>query len=574
MKKVFYYLKGYAVQSILGPLFKLGEATLELFVPLVVAKIIDVGIPNSDKNYIIKMSLILVGLALAGLLMSVTAQYFAAKASVGCVTKMRSALFAHIQTLSYSDLDSLGTSTVITRMTGDMNQIQTGLNIGLRLLLRSPFVVLGAMVMAFTIDTREALIFAGAIPILAIVIFGIMLAGIPLYKKTQGKLDSVLRLTRENLTGVRVIRAFGREKEETARFVGSNNALVAIQEFAGKIAAVLNPATYVIINAAVIILIYSGAVKVNAGTLTQGETVALYNYMSQILIELIKFASLIISITKAAACANRVSDILDMSPSFEGGDVIGGSDTDEAVRFENVYLKYNETGGDALEDISFTLKKGQTLGIIGGTGAGKTSVVNLIPGFYHATKGNVYVDGVNVNDWNQNSLKDRIGVVEQKATLFSGTIRDNLKWGDENATDEEIMSAARTAQADDVINSKESGLDSVIEQGGKNLSGGQRQRLTIARALVKKPEILILDDSSSALDFATDAKLRKAIASIKDTSVIIVSQRTSSIKHADVIAVLDDGKLAGLGTHSELLENCPVYKEIYDSQYKKAGDEK
>ena len=430
------------------------------------------------------------------------------------------------------------------------------------------------MVMAFTIDTREALIFAGAIPILAAVIFGIMLAGIPLYKKTQGKLDSVLRLTRENLTGVRVIRAFGREKEETARFVGSNNALVAIQEFAGKIAAVLNPATYVIINAAVIILIYSGAVMVNAGTLTQGETVALYNYMSQILIELIKFASLIISITKAAACANRVSDILDMSPSFEGGDVIGGSDTDEAVRFENVYLKYNETGGDALEDISFTLKKGQTLGIIGGTGAGKTSVVNLIPGFYHAAKGNVYVDGVNVNDWNQNSLKDRIGVVEQKATLFSGTIRDNLKWGDENATDEEIMSAARTAQAEDVINSKESGLDSVIEQGGKNLSGGQRQRLTIARALVKKPEILILDDSSSALDFATDAKLRKAIASIKDTSVIIVSQRTSSIKHADVIAVLDDGRLAGLGTHSELLENCPVYKEIYDSQYKKAGEEK
>ena len=574
MKKVFYYLKGYAVQSILGPLFKLGEATLELFVPLVVARIIDVGIPNSDKNYIIKMGLILLGLAFAGLLMSVTAQYFAARASVGCVTKMRSALFAHIQTLSYSDLDSLGTSTVITRMTGDMNQIQTGLNIGLRLLLRSPFVVLGAMVMAFTIDTREALIFSGAIPILATVIFGIMLAGIPLYKKTQGKLDSVLRLTRENLTGVRVIRAFGREKEETARFVGSNNALVAIQEFAGKIAAVLNPATYVIINAAVIILIYSGAVKVNAGTLTQGETVALYNYMSQILIELIKFASLIISITKAAACANRVSDILDMSPSFEGGDVIGGSDTDEAVRFENVYLKYNETGGDTLEDISFTLKKGQTLGIIGGTGAGKTSVVNLIPGFYHAAKGNVYVDGVNVNDWNQNSLKDRIGVVEQKATLFSGTIRDNLKWGDENATDEEIMSAARTAQAEDVINSKESGLDSVIEQGGKNLSGGQRQRLTIARALVKKPEILILDDSSSALDFATDAKLRKAIASIKDTSVIIVSQRTSSIKHADVIAVLDDGRLAGLGTHSELLENCPVYKEIYDSQYKKAGDEK
>lgn len=574
MKKVFYYLKGYAVQSILGPLFKLGEATLELFVPLVVARIIDVGIPNSDKNYIIKMGLILLGLAFAGLLMSVTAQYFAARASVGCVTKMRSALFAHIQTLSYSDLDSLGTSTVITRMTGDMNQIQTGLNIGLRLLLRSPFVVLGAMVMTFTIDTREALIFAGAIPILATVIFGIMLAGIPLYKKTQGKLDSVLRLTRENLTGVRVIRAFGREKEETARFVGSNNALVAIQEFAGKIAAVLNPATYVIINAAVIILIYSGAVKVNAGTLTQGETVALYNYMSQILIELIKFASLIISITKAAACANRVSDILDMSPSFEGGDVIGGSDTDEAVRFENVYLKYNETGGDALEDISFTLKKGQTLGIIGGTGAGKTSVVNLIPGFYHAAKGNVYVDGVNVNDWNQNSLKDRIGVVEQKATLFSGTIRDNLKWGDENATDEEIMSAARTAQAEDVINSKESGLDSVIEQGGKNLSGGQRQRLTIARALVKKPEILILDDSSSALDFATDAKLRKAIASIKDTSVIIVSQRTSSIKHADVIAVLDDGRLAGLGTHSELLENCPVYKEIYDSQYKKAGEEK
>ncbi len=574
MKKVFYYLKSYAVQSILGPLFKLGEATLELLVPLVVAKIIDVGIPNKDSGYIIKMGLVLAALAAAGLLMSVTAQYFAAKASVGCTARMRSALFSHIQTLSYSDLDSLGTSTVITRMTGDMNQIQTGLNIALRLLLRSPFVVLGAMVMAFTIDTHEALIFAGAIPILAAVIFGIMLAGIPLYKKTQGKLDSVLRLTRENLTGARVIRAFGREKEETESFVSSNNALVAIQEFAGRIAAVLNPATYVIINAAVIILIYSGAVKVNEGTLTQGETVALYNYMSQILVELIKFASLIISITKAVACANRVSDILDMKPSFAGGNVIGGNDTDEAVRFENVYFKYNETGGNVLEDISFTLKKGQTLGIIGGTGSGKTSVVNLIPGFYHASKGSVYVDGVNVNDWDQNSLKDRIGVVEQKATLFSGTIRDNLKWGDENASDGEIMRAAETAQAQDVINSKESGLDSVIEQGGKNLSGGQRQRLTIARALVKKPEILILDDSSSALDFATDAKLRKAIAAVKDTSVIIVSQRTSSIKHADLIAVLDDGRLAGLGTHDSLLESCSVYKEIYDSQYKKAGEGK
>lgn len=574
MKKVFYYLKSYAVQSILGPLFKLGEATLELLVPLVVAKIIDVGIPNKDSGYIIKMGLVLVVLSAAGLLMSVTAQYFAAKASVGCTARMRSALFSHIQTLSYSDLDALGTSTVITRMTGDMNQIQTGLNIALRLLLRSPFVVLGAMVMAFTIDTHEALIFAGVIPVLAAVIFGIMLAGIPLYKKTQGKLDSVLRLTRENLTGARVIRAFGREKEETESFVDSNNELVAIQEFAGKIAAVLNPATYVIINAAVIILIYSGAVKVNEGTLTQGETVALYNYMSQILVELIKFASLIISITKAAACANRVSDILDMKPSFTGGDVIGGNDTDEAVKFENVYFKYNETGGNVLEDISFTLKKGQTLGIIGGTGSGKTSVVNLIPGFYHASKGSVYVDGVNVNDWDQNSLKDRIGVVEQKATLFSGTIRENLKWGDENASDEEIMHAAEIAQAQDVINSKESGLDSVIEQGGKNLSGGQRQRLTIARALVKKPEILILDDSSSALDFATDAKLRKAIAAIKDTSVIIVSQRTSSIKHADLIAVLDDGRLAGLGTHDSLLESCCVYKEIYDSQYKKAGEGK
>ena len=574
MKKVFYYLKSYAVQSILGPLFKLGEATLELLVPLVVAKIIDVGIPNKDSGYIIKMGLVLVVLAAAGLLMSVTAQYFAAKASVGCTARMRSALFSHIQTLSYSDLDALGTSTVITRMTGDMNQIQTGLNIALRLLLRSPFVVLGAMVMAFTIDTHEALIFAGVIPVLAAVIFGIMLAGIPLYKKTQGKLDSVLRLTRENLTGARVIRAFGREKEETESFVDSNNELVAIQEFAGKIAAVLNPATYVIINAAVIILIYSGAVKVNEGTLTQGETVALYNYMSQILVELIKFASLIISITKAAACANRVSDILDMKPSFTGGDVIGGNDTDEAVKFENVYFKYNETGGNVLEDISFTLKKGQPLGIIGGTGSGKTSVVNLIPGFYHASKGSVYVDGVNVNDWDQNSLKDRIGVVEQKATLFSGTIRENLKWGDENASDEEIMHAAEIAQAQDVINSKESGLDSVIEQGGKNLSGGQRQRLTIARALVKKPEILILDDSSSALDFATDAKLRKAIAAIKDTSVIIVSQRTSSIKHADLIAVLDDGRLAGLGTHDSLLESCCVYKEIYDSQYKKAGEGK
>lgn len=574
MKKVFFYLKSYAVQSILGPLFKLGEATLELLVPLVVAKIIDVGIPNKDSGYIIKMGLVLVVLAAAGLLMSVTAQYFAAKASVGCTARMRSALFSHIQTLSYSDLDALGTSTVITRMTGDMNQIQTGLNIALRLLLRSPFIVFGAMIMAFTIDTGEALIFAGAIPILAAVIFGIMLAGIPLYKKTQGKLDSVLRLTRENLTGARVIRAFGREKEETESFVDSNNELVAIQEFAGKIAAVLNPATYVIINAAVIILIYSGAVKVNEGTLTQGETVALYNYMSQILVELIKFASLIISITKAAACANRVSDILDMKPSFTGGDVIGGNDTDEAVKFENVYFKYNETGGNVLEDISFTLKKGQTLGIIGGTGSGKTSVVNLIPGFYHASKGSVYVDGVNVNDWDQNSLKDRIGVVEQKATLFSGTIRENLKWGDENASDEEIMHAAEIAQAQDVINSKESGLDSVIEQGGKNLSGGQRQRLTIARALVKKPEILILDDSSSALDFATDAKLRKAIAAIKDTSVIIVSQRTSSIKHADLIAVLDDGRLAGLGTHDSLLESCCVYKEIYDSQYKKAGEGK
>lgn len=573
MKKVFYYLKAYALQSILGPLFKLGEATLELFVPLVVAKIIDVGIPNSDKDYIIKMSLMLVLLALAGLLMSVTAQYFAAKASVGCVTKLRSALFAHIQTLTYKDLDELGASTVITRMTGDMNQIQTGLNIGLRLLLRSPFVVIGAMVMAFTINTREALIFTAVIPILAIVIFSIMLAGIPLYRKTQGRLDSVLRLTRENLTGVRVIRAFGREKEERKNFTLANNELVGIQEFAGKISAILNPATYVIINAAIIILIYTGAIKADSGVLTRGEVVALYNYMSQILVELIKFASLIISITKAVACADRVSAVLDMQPAYADGEVIGGSDTDEAVRFENVSLKYNATGDNALEDISFTLKKGQTLGIIGGTGSGKSSVVNLIPGFYRATGGRVLVDGIDVNDWNQTALKDRIGVVEQKATLFSGTIRDNLLWGNPEATDAELMTAAEAAQAADVIASKDGGLDSEVEQGGKNLSGGQRQRLTIARALVKKPEILILDDSSSALDFATDARLRHSIAEIKDTSVIIVSQRTSSIRHADIIAVLDDGKLAGLGTHDELLESCPVYREIYDSQYRKAGEQ-
>lgn len=572
MKKVFYYLKAYTLQSILGPLFKLGEALLELFVPLVVAKIIDVGIPSSDKGYIVKMSLLLVLLALAGLLMSVTAQYFAAKASVGCTAKMRSALFAHIQTLTYSDLDSLGASTVITRMTGDMNQIQTGLNIGLRLLLRSPFVVIGAMVMAFTINVREALIFAAVIPILAVVIFSIMLTGIPLYRKTQSRLDGVLRLTRENLTGARVIRAFGREKEENENFTRANNALVGIQEFAGKISAILNPATYVIINAAVIILIYTGAVKADSGTLTRGEVVALYNYMSQILVELIKFASLIISITKAVACADRVSAVFDMKPAYTGGDVIGGSDTDEAVRFDHVYLRYNDAGGDALEDISFTLKKGQTLGIIGGTGSGKTSVVNLIPGFYRATSGTVTVNGIDVNDWEQTALKDKIGVVEQKATLFSGTIRDNLLWGNPEATDSDLMLAAETAQASDVIMSKDGGLDSVIEQGGKNLSGGQRQRLTIARALVRKPEILILDDSSSALDFATDAKLRRAIAAIKDTAVIIVSQRTSSIRHADMIAVLDDGKLAGLGTHGELLENCPVYREIYDSQYRKAGD--
>ena len=569
MRKLFVYLKDYRKESVLGPLFKLLEAGFELIVPLVVAAIIDRGIGGADKGYIIHMCLVLVALGLTGLVCSVTAQYFAARASAGFVKKLRHALYDHIQRFSYQTLDRVGVSTLITRMTSDMNQVQTGLNLALRLLLRSPFVVFGAMIMAFTIDTRAALWFAAAIPVLSIVVFGIMLVSIPLYKKVQGLLDRVLSLTRENLTGVRVLRAFGREESEIQRFEGQNEALTAMQKYVGRISALMNPVTYVLINAAILLLIHTGAVRVEAGIITQGAVVALYNYMSQILVELIKLANLIINITKSIACGRRIQSVLDMPAGEEVITDAPEGDPKYRVQFIRAGIRYNEGADESLTDISLSVLPGETVGIIGGTGSGKSTLVNLIPRFYDATEGQVLVDGKDVRSLPPQQLRGRIGIVPQKAVLFKGTIRENLRWGNENASDEEIMRAVRTAQAEDVVEAK-GGLDAMIEQGGRNLSGGQRQRLTIARALVRRPDILILDDSASALDFATDAALRGALRDLEDRpTVFIVSQRTSSIQHADRIVVLDDGRAAGTGTHDELLESCPVYREIYDSQFRK-----
>lgn len=566
MKKLLVYLKDYIKESILGPLFKLLEALFELFVPLVIAAIIDTGIENGDTGYIIKMCLVLVLLGFVGLAFSITAQYFAAKASVGFVSKIRHVLFGHIQSLSYSELDQIGTSTLITRMTSDMNQVQNGMNLALRLLLRSPFVVFGAMIMAFTIDVPSAMIFVYVTILLLIVVFGIMLGSIPLYKKVQQKLDAVMTVTRENLTGVRVIRAFCKEDEETDDFINKNNELTASQKFVGKISALMNPVTYVIINLAIIRLIHTGAVRVEAGILTQGAVVALYNYMSQILVELIKLANLIINITKSIACGNRIQAVLDIKPDLESGN---SSCNEGSVEFDHVNLRYKNAGADSLSGITFTAAKGETIGIIGGTGSGKSSLVNLIPRFYDAASGEVKVGGVNVKDMDVEQLREKIGVVPQKAVLFHGTIRENMQWGVTNASDDEIMEAIEAAQGLDVIKAK-GGLECEIEQGGKNLSGGQRQRLTIARALVKKPEILILDDSASALDFATDAALRKSLRELDyHPTVFIVSQRTSSIQHADRIIVLDDGAAVGIGTHDELMKSCSVYQEIYNSQFKK-----
>ena len=569
MKKLFVYLRDYRKESVLGPLFKLLEAGFELIVPLVVAAIIDKGIGSRDQGYIVNMCLVLVALGLVGLLCSVTAQYFAAKASVGFVKKLRHALYCHIQGFSYQTLDKVGISTLITRMTSDMNQVQTGLNLALRLLLRSPFVVFGAMIMAFTIDAQAALWFALAIPVLSVVVFGIMLLSIPLYKKVQGLLDKVLGTTRENLTGVRVLRAFGKEDAEIASFEEKNEALTDMQKYVGRISALMNPVTYVIINLAILFLIHTGAVRVEAGIITQGAVVALYNYMSQILVELIKLANLIINITKSVACGKRIQGVLDMPA---GETVEAGLETGSPkyrVQFARAGIRYNEGADPALTDVSFAVLPGETVGVIGGTGSGKSTLVNLIPRFYEVTEGRVFIDGRDVKAVDPAELRQRVGVVPQKAVLFKGSIRENLRWGNESASDEDIMQAVRIAQAEDVVVSK-GGLDALIEQGGRNLSGGQRQRLTIARALVRKPDILILDDSSSALDFATDAALRKALREMDERpTVFIVSQRTSSIQHADQIVVLDDGKAAGVGDHFGLLETCPVYREIYESQFKK-----
>lgn len=581
MKKLLVYLKDYKKESVLGPLFKLLEATFELIVPLVMAAIIDTGVATGDKSYIMKMCMVLVLLAVIGLTCSITAQYFAAKAAVGFATKLRHALFAHIESLSFTEMDTVGTATLITRMTSDVNQVQNGVNLVLRLFLRSPFIVFGAMVMAFTIDVKAALVFVVTIPLLSIIVFGIMLISIPLYKKVQSALDKVLGITRENLTGSRVIRAFNKEDDEKVHFNENNDLLTRAQIYVGKISALMNPLTYVIINGAIVVLVWTGAVRVDNGYITQGEVVALINYMSQILVELVKLANLIININKSIACGNRIQSIFEMQPSITDGsgqkvdkvrtDTADRSEEAEyAVEFSHVGLTYAGAGDESLTDIDFKVKKGETIGIIGGTGSGKSSVVNLIPRFYDVTSGFIKVDGKDIKDYPLEELRGKIGTVLQKAVLFHGTIRENLKWGNPDATEEDLNRAITVAQAKEFVDNKEGRLDFEIEQGGKNLSGGQRQRLTIARAVVKKPEILILDDSASALDFATDAALRKAIREMEgETTVFIVSQRAASIQHADRIVVLDDGKIVGLGTSEELLESCEVYQEIYNSQFKK-----
>ena len=595
MKKLLRYLKDYKKECVFAPLFKMLEATFELFVPLVMAAIIDTGIAKSDTPYIIKMSIVLIALGLIGLTCSITAQYFSAKAAVGFSTKVRHALFAHIESLSFSEMDKIGTSTLITRMTSDINQAQSGVNMVLRLFLRSPFIVIGAMVMAFTVDAKAAVTFVVTIPLLCIVVFGIMLLSIPLYKKVQAGLDGVLSITRENLTGMRVIRAFAKEEEELAHFNEANEGLTKLQMFVAKISALMNPVTYVIINGATVVLIYIGALRVDSGILTQGEVVALVNYMSQILVELIKLANLIITITKAIACGNRIQSVFEMKPSFVRDDFLGadqqspdqmakisaekkneyeqkvaGDQGPYILEFNHVGLTYRDAKEESLTDINLKVKPGETIGIIGGTGSGKSSLVHMIPRFYDATKGEVLFHGVNVKDLPLEALRDKIGMVMQKAVLFQGSIADNLRWGKKDATEEEMWEALTVSQAKEFVEEKEGGLSFKISQGGKNLSGGQRQRMTIARAVVKQPEILILDDSASALDYATDLKLRKAIAGMKHkVTTFIVSQRTSSILEADQILVLDDGQICGHGTHEELLQTCEVYQEIYASQYRK-----
>ena len=571
MKRLGVYLKPYTLESILGPLFKLLEALLELLVPLVVADIIDTGIGAGDTGFIVKRCALLIGLGLLGLASSVTAQYFAAKAAIGFTASVRHALFGKVQSLSYAELDKLGTSTLMTRMTSDMNQVQTGLNLALRLLLRSPFVVFGAMIMAFTIDVKSAWVFAVIIPLLFAVVFGIMFSCIPLYKKVQGRLDGVLGAAKENLAGVRVIRAFGKERQEVESFEEKSGQLLSSQLFVGKISALLNPVTYVMINLAIIAVLRVGGGQVYKGILTQGQVLALYNYMSQILVELIKMANLILSMTKATASAKRVAAILALESSLD----VPQENPEEpkaapAVEFDGVTFTYPTGGAPALSDISFTLEHGKTLGIIGGTGSGKSTLIGLIPRFYDVQEGCVKVDGCDVRQYPLETLRRKIGLVPQKALLFKGTIRKNLLWGDEGATDDEIRDALRAAQAQEVVDGKPEGLDYEVETGGRNFSGGQRQRLTIARALVRKPEVLILDDSASALDFATDAALRHALRELPwKPAVVIISQRTASIRFADEILVLDDGKLAGRGTHDELLQTCEVYREIYESQFKK-----
>lgn len=568
------YLKDYKKESILAPLFKLLEAFFELMVPLVMANIIDYGISNRNMGYIGKMGLLLLLLGVVGLASSITAQFFAAKAAVGVSTKLRQALFDHIEDLSFTDIDKAGTSTMITRMTSDVNQVQSGINMTLRLFLRSPIIVFGAMIMAFTIDVKCALIFVVAIPLLSIVVFGIILSTIPMYKKVQSRLDQVLGITRENLTGVRVIRAFHQEAKEEERFRENNEALSAMQIFVGKISACMNPVTYVIVNGAIIALIYTGAVQVNIGNLSQGEVVAIINYMNQILVELVKLANLIVTMTKALACAERVASVFDI-----GADAayVGAQNQKLADKvdksapfldFKHVSLTYQGAGAPTLQDMNFTVNRGDTVGIIGGTGSGKTSLVNLIPGFYPATEGEILLEGRDIKTMSDEELRGRIGVVPQKAVLFKGTIRSNLQWGKPDATEGEMWKALELAQASEVVEGKDGKLDATVAQNGKNFSGGQRQRLTIARALVREPEILILDDSASALDYATDAKLRAAIRTLEDkTTTFIVSQRASTIRHADKIIVLDDGEIAGMGTHDELLKDCTVYQEIYYSQY-------
>lgn len=567
MKKLLVYLKGYEKETVLAPLFKMLEALFELFVPLVMAAVIDVGIGGHDRGYVIRMCLVLIALGVIGLACSITAQYFAAKAATGFSTVLRRELFAHIQSLSYTEMDNLGTSTLITRMTSDINQVQSGVNLVLRLFLRSPFIVFGAMVMAFTVDVKAAMIFVVAIPMLSVVVFGIMIWTMPLYRRVQGALDKVLGLTRENLTGVRVIRAFCLEEQEQTHFREKNECLTDMQKFVGKISGLMNPLTYIIVNGAVVVLLHTGAIRVDQGIITTGAVVALVNYMNQILVELVKLANLIINITKSVACGNRIQSVLEIPSSMKNGSDTNLARADEVV-FDHVGLTYAQAGTESLTDIDFSAKAGQTIGIIGGTGSGKSSLVNLIPRFYDATAGAVKINGKNVKDFDLETLRKMVGIVPQKAVLFKGTIEDNLRWGKKDATEEELWEALETAQAAEFVRERADGLQAKIDQGGKNLSGGQRQRLTIARALVGHPGILILDDSASALDFATDAALRKALREMKGNPIVfIVSQRTSSIRHADQIIVLDDGMVAGIGTHQELLENCPVYQEIHYSQF-------